>query len=155
MKILTTLLVASVFTVGFGTVLAQAKGHEKPFESRVIQVGAKPVTGPIAPGVKVGDHIWVSGQVPLSMVTGKVPTTFDEQAKQALENVKAVLEAGGSSMEDVVKVTILLNNLDNYDAMNKIYATYFTKNFPARICYEVPRLPLGVMVEIDAMAVKR
>ena len=135
--------------------ISVAKEHEGKFVNRVIQVGDKPVQGPIAPGVMVDNLIFVSGQVPLNFATGKMASGIEEQTKQSLENVKGVLEAAGSSMEDVVKVTILLDDLNNYDKVNAIYASYFTKNFPARICYEVSRLPLDSMIEIEAIAIKR
>ncbi len=136
-----------------GTALAQEA--PKTFVDRTIQVGDKKVTGPIAPGVMVDKLIFVSGQLPMDRATGQMPPAFDEQARQALENVKAVLEAAGATMEDVVKVTVLLSSMDNYKAMNATYATYFPRNFPARICYEVSRLPLDAMIEIEAIAIKR
>ena len=153
--IVSMVIVAMFFALPVSYSFAAKHETDKSFVSRVIQVGDKPVTGPIAPGVIVDDLIFVSGQVPLDFKTGKMAKTIEEQTVQALENVKNVLEAAGSNMEDVVKVTILLDNLDNYDTVNKIYATYFTRNFPARICYEVSRLPLDSMIEIEAIAIKR
>lgn len=110
--------------------------------------------GPYSQGMKVGDFVFTSGQVPLSPETGEVVCTDVEgQARQALENVKSVLEAGGSDLDHVVKTTVYIQNMDDFESINEIYASYFINVFPARSCVEVSKLPKGVLVEIEAIGI--
>ena len=97
--------------------------------------------------------IWTSGQVALDPSTGKVVgQDAAAQADRALQNIKAILEAGGSSLEHVVRTTVYLTNMDDFARVNTVYAKYFPRGFPARVCVEVSRLPLGALVEIDVTA---
>lgn len=110
--------------------------------------------GPYSQGMKVGDFVFTSGQVPLSPETGEVVCTdVEDQARQALENVKSVLEAGGSDLDHVVKTTVYIQNMDDFESINEIYASYFINVFPARSCVEVSKLPKGVLVEIEAIGI--
>ncbi len=109
--------------------------------------------GPYSQGIKTESMIFTAGQIPL------IPGTKDlaeggiqAQTKQALENLKGVLEAAGSNLSQVVKTTVFLQNMDDFAAVNEIYATYFTDNPPARSAVEVAGLPLGALVEIEAVA---
>ena len=113
--------------------------------------------GPYSQGIsaQLGNITITSGQLPIDPATG----AFAEggiagQARQSLENVKAVLEAGGFSMEDVIKTTVFLKDMNDFGAMNEVYATYFASNPPARSAVEVARLPKDALVEIEAIAVK-
>ena len=112
--------------------------------------GASPM-GAYSQGLRAGDFIFVSGQGPLDPSTGKiVGETIEEQTARTLENIKAILEAGGATMADVVKVTAHLTDLSNFAAYNKVYATYFPDPKPVRTT--VGSQLLGMLVEIDAIA---
>lgn len=112
--------------------------------------GASPM-GAYSQGLRAGDFIFVSGQGPLDPATGKiVGDTIEEQTARTLENIKAILEAGGATMADVVKVTAHLTDLSNFAAYNKVYATYFPDPKPVRTT--VGSQLLGMLVEIDAIA---
>lgn len=111
---------------------------------------------PIAPysqGVKIGRFIFVSGQGAKNVKTGKTPEDVRGQAKQVLENVKAILESTGASMDDVVKVTVFLRDMNDYKVVNEVYGEYFNRNPPARSCVQAA-LPRGYSqkVEIEAIA---
>jgi 2-iminobutanoate/2-iminopropanoate deaminase len=97
--------------------------------------------------------IWTSGQVALDPSTGQiVGRDAATQADRALQNIKAILEAGGSGLEHVIRATVYLTSMDDFAAVNAVYAKYFPSAFPARVCVEVSRLPLGALVEIDVTA---
>ncbi len=109
--------------------------------------------GPYSQGIRAGDYIFVSGQVPLNPQTGKVKgDTIEEQTRQALENVTAILQANGANMKDVVKVTVILTDLSNFKPMNEVYKTFFSEPFPARMTYGASLIVSGWLVEIDAIA---
>ena len=112
----------------------------------------KPI-GPYSQAVKVGNLIFLSGQIPIDPVTGSVNFVgVETQTKRILENMKLVLEAAGSSMEKVVKTTVFLKDMNNFKFMNVVYEKYFTANFPARSTVGVASLPKGADVEIEAIA---
>jgi 2-iminobutanoate/2-iminopropanoate deaminase len=112
--------------------------------------GASPM-GAYSQGLRAGDFIFVSGQVPIDPTTGKiVGDTIEEQTARTLENIKAILEAAGATMADVVKITAHLTDLSNFAAYNKVYATYFPDPKPVRTT--VGSQLLGMLVEIDAIA---
>lgn len=115
---------------------------------------APKAVGPYSQGIAAGDFVFTSGQLPLNPETNKMPEGIEAQAKQSLDNVKAVLEAGGSSLDKTVKVTIFLKDLNDFGKVNEIYATYFTKNPPARSCVQVARIPRDALIEIEAVGVK-
>ena len=109
--------------------------------------------GPYSQGYRAGDFIFVAGQGPLDPQTGKIKgDTIEEQTSQTLENIKAILQANGASMADVVKVTAVLTDLSHFKPMNEVYKTFFTESFPARICYGAALLLPTMLVEIDAIA---
>lgn len=112
----------------------------------------KPV-GPYSQAIQAGPFLFVSGQIPIDPKTGAVVReTFAQECRQVLENVKAVLTAGGSSLPQVVKVTIFLKDLNKFKELNSIYQEYFGESNPARATIEVARLPLDVSVEIEVIA---
>ena len=109
--------------------------------------------GPYSQGVILDGWLWTSGQVALDPSTGKVVgENAAAQADRTLKNVQAILEAGGSSLQQVVRATVYLTNMDDFASVNAVYAKYFPSAFPARVCVEVSRLPLGALVEIDVTA---
>ncbi|TFG14675.1 RidA family protein [Candidatus Thorarchaeota archaeon] len=111
--------------------------------------------GPYSQGIATADLVFCSGQIPMNPETGElVHGTITEQTKQCLSNLKAVLEAAGSSLSKVVKVTVFLNNMDDFLMMNEEYSKWFTKDPPARAAVEVARLPKDVGIEIQATATR-
>ena len=111
--------------------------------------------GPYSQAIKAGNFIFCSGQIAINPETNKVDClgNIEEETKQVLKNLKAVLNAGGSTIEDVIKTTIFLTDLNNFQIVNKVYSEFFGgKESPARACVEVSSLPKGVMIEIDCVA---
>jgi 2-iminobutanoate/2-iminopropanoate deaminase len=121
---------------------------------QIVRVGEAPgPVGPYSQGVVMDGWIWTSGQVALDPASGAmVGTDAAAQVDRALRNIDAILRAGGSSLDQVVRVTVYLTDMNDFSAVNAVYARYFPKDFPARSCVEVARLPLGARVEIDAVA---
>lgn len=108
--------------------------------------------GPYAQAVRAGDFLFVSGQVALDPATGTlVDGGIEEQTRRVLQNVGAILSAGGSGLDRVVKATVYLTDLGDFEAMNRVYAGFFPGEKPARVCVEVSRLPRDSRVEIDAI----
>lgn len=109
--------------------------------------------GPYSQGVACGGFVFTSGQLPMDPRTGKfVEGGIREEARQCLENVKAVLEAAGTTLDKAVKATVFLADIKDFSAVNEVYATFFTDNPPARSAYQVAELPLGARVEIEMIA---
>ena len=123
-------------------------------ERRVVfPPSAKPV-GPYSPGIFAGEFLYVSGQGARG-ADGKIPATFEEQARQSFENVKSILETAGLTMEHVVYSHVYLENASNYDAMNKVWAKYFSRGIPpARATVGVHHMPTDTPIEINAVAVR-
>ena len=110
--------------------------------------------GPYSQGIIANGFVFASGQIPLDPRTGELQTgSVEEQAHLVLKNLKAVIEASGSSMEKVVKCTVFLQSMDDYGAVNAIYGEYFNAPYPARAAIQVARLPKDVKVEIEAIAI--
>ena len=109
--------------------------------------------GPYSQGIQAGNLIITSGQLPINPATGAFPETIEEQTRQSLENCKAVLAASGAGMENVIKTTVFLSDMNNFAAMNGVYATFFEVACPARSAVEVARLPKDALVEIECIAV--
>ena len=110
--------------------------------------------GPYSQAVEANGFIYVSGQLPINVETGLMPETIEEQTAQSLINIKNILEAAGSSMDNVVKTTVLMKNLGDFVKMTEVYGTFFKGCYPARAAYQVVALPKGAMVEIEAVATK-
>ncbi|MCO8265434.1 RidA family protein [Haloferax prahovense] len=109
--------------------------------------------GPYSQGIISGDKLYVSGQGPVDPETGKVVDgTPAEQTRRTLENVEAILEAGGSSLADVVKATVFLKDMRYYDEVNEVYGEYMSAPYPARSAVEVVKLPVDIDVEIEVVA---
>lgn len=114
---------------------------------------APAAVGPYSQGYRAGDFVFVAGQGPLDPQTGKVQgDTIEEQTSNTLENIKAILEASGAGMRDVVKVTVILTDLAYFKRMNEVYKTFFAEPFPARVTYGAGLALPKMMVEIDAVA---
>lgn len=122
----------------------------------VIQTEKAPkAIGPYSQAVMFEKLIFTSGQLPLDPETGKiVGTCIEEQTEQSIKNLKAVLEAGGSDLNKVLKTTVLLKNMDDFAAMNKVYSRHFSGEFPGRSAVQVAKLPMDALVEIEAVACK-
>ena len=114
---------------------------------------APKAVGPYSQAVENNGTIYVSGQLPIDGSTGKMAEGIEEQTRQSLTNLRYILEEAGYSLADVAKTTVLLDDIADFAAMNAVYATFFTEQMPARMCYEVAKLPMGAKVEIDAIAV--
>lgn len=110
--------------------------------------------GPYSQAIQVGDFVFTSGQLPVDVSTGEMPEGIEAQAKQSLSNCKVVLEAAGLSMCDVVKTTVFLSDMNNFQAMNTVYETFFAGVYPARSAVQVARLPKDALVEIECIAAK-
>ena len=98
--------------------------------------------------------VYTSGSIPVVPATGESPEGSGAQAKQALTNLSNLLEAAGTNMDKVVKTTVFIKEMNDFAAINEVYKTFFTTDFPARSCVEVARLPKDVMLEIEAIAMK-
>ena len=120
----------------------------------VITQSAPKAIGPYEQAIKVGDFIYASGQIPLDPSTGNlVEGNIAVQTRRVMENLKAVLNAAGSSLERVVKTTVFLKNISDFGAMNEVYGEYLENVKPARSTVAVADLPRGALVEIDLIAV--
>ena len=113
---------------------------------------APPPVGPYSQAIQAGNMVFVSGQIALHPETNEIPEDFTTQCHQVLKNLQAILEASGSSLEHTVKVMIYMTNIDRFNELNEIYDGYLGSAKPARACVEVSRLPKGVLVEMDAVA---
>ncbi len=118
---------------------------------KVVTSNAPAAIGPYSQAMKVGNLLFCSGQIPVDPATGNVAGTVAEQAEQSCKNVKALVEAAGSSMDKVVKTTCFLSDINDFAAFNEVYAKYFVSN-PARSCVAVKDIPKGVKCEIEAIA---
>ena len=116
--------------------------------------GATPALGPYSAGVSVGDLVFVSGQIPTDP-EGKLPEGIEAQTRQSILNVEAVLESAGSDLRHVVKTTVFLRDMEDFAAVNAVYAEYFDGPVkPARSCVQAAKLPKDMPLEIEAIAVK-
>jgi 2-iminobutanoate/2-iminopropanoate deaminase len=122
---------------------------------RVITLDNTPAKRPYSPAVESGNTLYVSGQIAVDPATGKlIDGKIEEQTRQVLKNLKNVIEKGGYSMQNVVKCTVLLSDISFYATVNQIYMEYFPSDPPARMAFAVKDLPMGALIEIDAIAVK-
>lgn len=108
--------------------------------------------GPYSQAIEAGGTLYVSGQLPVDPVIGKMPEGIEAQTRQSLKNIGAILSEAGMSYGNVVKTTVLLSDISNFAAMNQVYAEFFDGAYPARACYQVAALPMGALVEIEAIA---
>ena len=121
---------------------------------KVINIeGAPEALGTYSQGIIVGDLIFTSGQIPLDPQTGNLITgDIKAEIRQVLDNIDAVLMGGGSSLKSAVKLTVFVIDLDNFSAVNEVFAEYFPENPPARSAIQISALPMGAQIEIEAVA---
>lgn len=115
---------------------------------------APKAVGPYSQAVELNGTLFLSGQLPIDPSTGLLAEGIEAQTRQSLTNIGAVLEEAGLGFSDVVKTTVLLKDISDFGAMNAVYAEFFPESKPARVCYQVAALPMGALVEIDAVAGK-
>ena len=115
---------------------------------------APKAVGPYSQAVEAGGALYVSGQLPIDGATGRMAEGIEAQTRQSLANLGHILKEAGYDYSNVVKTVVLLDSIADFGAMNAVYAEYFTSDMPARMCYEVAELPMGALVEIDAVALK-
>lgn len=128
--------------------------------TKVIHTEKAPAAiGPYVQAVDLGNLVFTSGQIPVNPETGEIPTEITQQARQALENIKAIIVQAGLNVADIVKTTVFVKDLKNFATVNTEYETFFRENghpsFPARSCVEVARLPKDVGLEIEAIAIRK
>ena len=122
---------------------------------KVISTTAAPgAIGPYSQAIDAGSMVFASGQIPLNPETGEISEGITAQTKQSLANVKAILAAAGLSVDNVVKTTVFLADMNDFAAMNEVYAATFTEPFPARSAVAVKTLPKNVLVEIEVIAIR-
>jgi len=125
-------------------------------EKKAIKTSKAPgAVGPYSQGIRAGDLIFVSGQLPANAEGVLIIDDIAAATRHSLENVHAVLSAAGAQMNDVVKATVFLTDMGDFSAMNKVYGEFFSDPFPARACIEVAALPKGAKVEIEVIALLR
>ena len=110
--------------------------------------------GPYSQAIEVNGMVYTSGVIPVDPATGNIPEGSVEQAKQAFTNLSNLLEAAGTSTDNVVKTTVFIKEMNDFAAINEVYAQFFNAPYPARSCVEVARHPKDVMLEVEAIATK-
>lgn len=110
--------------------------------------------GPYSQAVEINNMVYTSGVIPVNPATGEIPRDAKDQADQAIGNLAALLEAARTSIENVIKTTVFIKDMNAFGTINEVYAGYFKEPYPARSCVEVARLPKDVLIEIEAVAVK-
>ena len=122
---------------------------------KIIKTDKAPAAiGPYSAGIMASNMIFTSGQIPVNPVDGSMPTDIKEQTRQSLNNVKAILAEEGYSLNDVVKTTVFIMDMNQFAAINEVYAEMFGEHKPARSCVQVAKLPKGAGIEIEVIAVK-
>lgn len=138
-----------------GPSLISCKGEVSTMKKEIKTENAPQAIGPYSQAIEANGMIFVSGQISIDPASGQLQMgTIEEQTRLVLTNLKAVLEAGGSSLDNVVKCTVFLQDMDDFSQMNAVYAEFFEAPYPARAAVQVARLPKDVKVEIEAIAAK-
>ena len=123
---------------------------------KVISTDKAPAAiGPYSQAIEVNGMVFTSGIIPVVPATGEIPEGSAAQARQVLTNLRALLEEAGSSMDQVVKTTVFIKEMDDFGAINEVYQEFFEGDYPSRSCVEVARLPKDVMIEMEAIALKK
>ncbi|SHO54883.1 RidA family protein [Vibrio quintilis] len=128
--------------------------------TKVLHTESAPAAiGPYVQGVDLGNMVMTSGQIPVNPATGEIPAEITAQARQSLENVKAIIESSGLKVSDIIKMTVFVKDLNDFGTVNEVYGKFFDEHdvahYPARSCVEVARLPKDVGIEIEAIAVRQ
>jgi len=123
---------------------------------RIINTEKAPkAVGPYSQAVEANGTLYISGQLPIDPATAAFAEGgIKEQTAQVFKNIEAILDAAGYTLDDVVKSTVLLNDMNDFTAMNEVYASVYTRDMPARVAYQVAKLPMGALVEVETIAVK-
>jgi 2-iminobutanoate/2-iminopropanoate deaminase len=123
-------------------------------KKHIVQTDQAPAAiGPYSQAIRIGDLLYTSGQIALDPESGKfLFGEIEEETEQTIKNISAILKADGLNLENVIKTTVYLSDLKNFDRMNQVYEKYFSKNKPARACVQVAALPKAAKIEIDAIA---
>ena len=122
-------------------------------DKKIISTDKAPAAiGPYSQAVEAGGFVFASGQIPIDPATGNIPEGIEAQARQALTNVKNLVEAAGLTLDAVVKTSVFIRNMDDFAKVNEIYAQFFTDRYPARSCVEVSKLPKDVLIEVEVIA---
>ncbi len=123
---------------------------------RIINTEKAPkAVGPYSQAVEANGTLYISGQLPIDPATAAFAEGgIKEQTVQVFKNIEAILDAAGYTLDDVVKSTVLLNDMNDFAAMNEVYASVYTRDMPARVAYQVAKLPMGALVEVETIAVK-
>ena len=125
------------------------------FQMKVVVTDKAPgAIGPYSQAIEVNGMVYTSGIIPVDPATGEIPTGAAAQADRVFKSMSALLEAAGTSMSNVVKTTVFIKNMNDFAAINEVYAKYFPEPFPARSCIEVARIPKDVLLEAEAIAIK-
>ena len=122
-------------------------------KNRIHTENAPAAIGPYSQAIDLGEMIFTSGQIPVAP-DGTISSDISQQTRQALLNLKAVVEAGGSSFDKVIKTTVFITDMAQFGAINAVYSEFFSEPYPARSCVQVAALPKGVSIEIEAIALK-
>ena len=110
--------------------------------------------GPYSQAIEVNNMVFTSGVIPVNPPTGEIPEGIEAQARQAIGNLVALLKESGVEAENVIKTTVFIKNMDDFGKVNEVYSEFFKKDYPARSCVEVARLPKDVLIEIEAIGLK-
>lgn len=121
-------------------------------KEELISKQAPGAIGPYSQGVKTGNLIFVSGQLPINATTGEMPSDIKSQTRQSIENIMSILEEGGATLDNVVKTTVYLADMSLFGEMNEVYSQYFKEVYPARAAFAVKELPKKALVEIEVIA---
>jgi 2-iminobutanoate/2-iminopropanoate deaminase len=124
-------------------------------KKNIIASSKFPVSGPYSAAVEVNDIIFISGQLPIDPATGEIINDIKTATRQVLTNIQIILKEAGMDMSNVVKTTIFLKNIADFSVVNEIYASFFPKDPPARATIEASALPKGVLLEIEAVAIRK
>ncbi len=131
-----------------------AKNYYMTMKKTIASPKAPAAVGPYSQAVELNGTLFISGQLPVDPATGEMPQGIEAQTRRSLDNLGYILEEAGLGFDDIVKTTVLLDDIADFGAMNAVYAEYFNGDKPARVCYQVAALPKGAKVEIDAVAGK-
>jgi len=110
--------------------------------------------GPYSQAIEVNGMVYTSGVIPVVPATGEIPDGVEAQARQAISNLCALIKESGAEVENVIKTTVFIKNMDDFGKINEVYSEFFKENCPARSCVEVARLPKDVLIEIEAIVEK-
>lgn len=126
--------------------------NHKNMKKEVNSPKAPAAIGPYSQAIRTGNLIFVSGQLPIDAATGNMPADIKAQTRQSIDNIRAILEVEGATLNNVVKTTVFLSDMANFGPMNEVYAENFSKTYPARCAFAVKELPKQALVEIEVIA---